>query len=340
MTVEQYSPVSTLVVPSRKVMQAKYPFIDVHSHQNFLSAPSNRMRLIAQMDSINLRVLVNLSGGFGVNLKKGVEAAEAFPGRLIVFANVDFGNVDDPLFSQKAVDILERDVKNGAKGLKIFRELGLDIKDSKEKRVPVDDERLDPIWKKCGELGIPVLIHSGAPKTFFQPVDKNNERWLELDQFPDRQYPPDKFPTWEQVMTEQHNVFAKHPKTTFIDAHLGWLGGDLEALGNILDKYPNVFTEIGAVLAEIGRQPRFARAWFIKYQDRILFGKDTWGPLDEYRVYFRVLETEDEYFDYYRPRHAFWKMYGMGLPDDVLRKVYYKNALRLFPFIDALGFPK
>ncbi len=188
-------------------------------------------------------------------------------------------------------------------------------------------------------VNIPVFIHSGEPASFFDPQDKYNERWLELKQFPNRARPPERYPSWEQVMSEQRHLFAKHPKTTFISAHLAWLGGDLGRLGAMLDTLPNVYTEIGAVLAEIARQPRFARDWFIKYQNRVLFGKDIWEP-SEYHYYFRVLETADEYFDYYRKRHAFWKMYGLNLPDDVLKKLYYKNALRVIPGIDPAGFPK
>jgi predicted TIM-barrel fold metal-dependent hydrolase len=138
-------------------------------------------------------------------------------------------------------------------------------------------------------------------------------------------------------MGEQHRVFEKHRGTTFINAHLGWMGGDLAELGRLLDKMPNMYTEIGAVLAELGRQPRFARQWFIRYQDRVLFGKDSYAP-SEYPTYFRVLESSDEYFDYYRRRHAFWKMYGLDLPDEVLKKLYYKNALRIVPGFDAKHF--
>jgi predicted TIM-barrel fold metal-dependent hydrolase len=208
------------------------------------------------------------------------------------------------------------------------------LTDAQGKRVPVDDPRLDPVWQKCGELGIPVLIHSADPAPFWQPHDEQNERWLELKERPDRKRDPEKEATWEQIMAEQHNLFRKHPKTIFINAHLGWLGNDLARLGKLMDELPNMYTEIGAVLAELGRQPRFAREWFIKYQDRVLFGKDSWAP-EEYHTYFRVLETADEYFDYYRRRHAFWKMYGLDLPDEVLKKLYYQNALRIIPGIDA-----
>jgi predicted TIM-barrel fold metal-dependent hydrolase len=206
--------------------------------------------------------------------------------------------------------------------------------------VRVDAPRSAPVWRKAGELGIPVLIHTGEPPAFFEPLDKHNERLLELTQFPERARPPDRYPTFEQLMTEQHNMFRKHPRTKFINAHLGWLGADLGRLGALMDSLPNMYTELGAVLYELGRQPRFARQFFVKYQDRILMGKDITQDPSEYHVYFRVLETGDEYFDYYRKRHAFWKMYGLELPDEVLKKVYYRNALRLIAGMDASAFPK
>jgi len=195
------------------------------------------------------------------------------------------------------------------------------------------------VWETCARLGIPVLIHSADPRPFWDPIDRFNERWLELREIPSRARPADRYPPWETILAEQHNLFARHPKTTFIAAHLGWLGGNLAELGRLMDRLPNVHTEIGAVLAELGRQPRTAREWFIRYQDRVMFGKDSWQP-SEYHAYFRVLETADEYFDYYRRRHAFWKMYGLDLPDEVLKKLYYKNALRVIPGIDQAGFPK
>jgi len=339
MSIEEYEPKSTLVVPEHKPPRAKYPFIDVHNHQDRDMSQADAARLVADMDRINLRVMVNLSGGQGAEFEKGYRnLAGRYPGRFIVFANLDFSGIEAPGWGDRAAAQLERDYKNGARGLKIFKNLGLTVTDASGRRVPVDDPRMDPVFEKCADLGIPVLIHSGEPRSFFDPQDKFNERWLELKQFPNRARPADKFPPFEQILKEQHHLFAKHPRTKFIDAHLGWLGGDLARLGALFDRLPNVYTEIGAVLAELGRQPRFAREWFIKYQDRVMFGKDTWEA-DEYLVYFRVLETDDEYFDYYRKRHAFWKMYGLALPDEVLKKIYYKNALKVVPGIDASAFP-
>jgi predicted TIM-barrel fold metal-dependent hydrolase len=339
MTIEEYEPKSTLVVPKHPLTRAKYPFIDVHNHQPIAPTAEQVAGIVKEMDQLNMSVMVNLSGQTGDVLKQNVASFKGrYPKRFISFANIDFSDLDTPGFGERAAARLEADVKNGAQGLKIFKSLGLTIKYKDGKRVPVDDPILDPVWKKAGELGIPVLIHSGEPSSFFDPQDRFNERWLELKQFPDRARPSDRYPSWETVMAEQHRVFAKHSRTKFIDAHLGWYGGDLARLGQLFDKYPNVYSEIGAVLAELGRQPRFARDWFIKYQDRVMFGKDSWAPA-EYHVYFRVLETADEYFDYYRKRHAFWKMYGLDLPDEVLKKLYYKNALRVIPGIDPTGFP-
>ena len=340
MTIEEYEPKSTLVVPQHPIIKAKYPFIDAHNHQNSNMSQEAVTKLVKEMDALNMRAMVNLSGGSGGELKNGVANLNRnYPKRFIVFANVDFSKIDDPDFDKKAAAQLEQDVKNGAQGLKIFKNLGLTVKDKNGKRLATDDPRLDPIWQKCAELKIPVLIHTGEPRSFFDPIDKHNERWLELKQFPNRARPSGEYPSWEKVMQEQHNLFAKHPKTIFINAHLGWLGGDLGRLGKLMDKLPNMYTEIGAVLAELGRQPRMAREWFIKYQDRVLFGKDAYEP-SEYHTYFRVIETNDEYFDYYRKRHAFWKMYGLHLPDEVLKKLYYKNALKIIPRLDASGFPK
>ena len=352
----EYDPPSTLVVPEHPVTRARYPFIDVHNHQ-WRMPDQDLSEVTAEMDGLNMAVMVNLSGrGFrretaadgtvrlalndGDFLKRAVANAERnAPGRFIVFTNVDLSGMEEPGWSDRAVRQLESDVANGARGLKVYKSLGLDLKDGTGRRVPVNDPRLDPIWARCGELGIPVLIHSGEPASFWMPKDGNNERLLELMERPERYRDPAEVASWEQILGEQHAVFRNHPRTTFINAHLGWMGNDLGRLGRLMDELPNMVTEIGAVLAELGRQPRFARAWFIKYQDRVMFGKDSWAPT-EYHTYFRVLETNDEYFDYYRRRHAFWKMYGLDLPDEVLKKLYYKNALRVIPGIDASRFPK
>ncbi len=340
---EQYDPPSTLVVPEHPVTKARYPFIDVHNHQ--FGMPSQDLAaLVQQMDQINMGIMVNLSGrGRGetshLDGALGNISSSDLDSRLVIFTNINFSGIDDPEWGTKAAKQLEEDVKKGARGLKIYKSLGLRNTDAQGNRIPVDDPRIDPVWAKCGELGIPVLIHSADPAPFWQPQDQNNERWLELKLRPNRKRSDTDPAPWAQIINEQHNVFRKHPNTTFINAHFGWYANDLATLSGLLEEFPNMMIEFGAVIAELGRQPRFAREFFIKYQDRIMFGKDAWNP-EEYYTYFRVLETDDEYFPYYKKYHAFWKMYGLNLPDDVLKKVYYKNALRVIPGLDASIFPE
>jgi uncharacterized protein len=338
MDFEKYAPVSTLVVPEHKLHRARYPFIDVHNHQWNMSV-SDLNNLVKDMDKLNMAVMVNLSGGNGNQLKtKTDNIRSTAPKRFIVFANVDFGGVGKAGWAEAAVKQLEEDVQHGANGLKIFKNLGFSVKDNDGKRVTVDDPRLDAIWNKCGELKIPVLIHTADPKSFWDEEDEHNERWLELATHPNRKRGATNPVPFETLIEEQHRLFKKHPKTTFIAAHFGWYPNDLGKLGQLMDALPNIVVEFGAVIAELGRQPKAARAFFEKYQDRILFGKDSWVP-EEYATYFRVLETEDEYFPYHKKYHAFWAMYGMGLSDSILKKVYYKNALRIIPNIDKSQFP-
>jgi len=333
MDIEEYSPRSTLVVPQTIIKRSKYPFVDVHNHQ-FDMPLKDLSKLVEEMESLNMGFMVNLSGFRGLYLEKSLKnIKENAPTRFGLFLNIDFEKLDDPNFATEQVDLINKAVTEGVIGLKVYKSLGLTDKDQKGNRIAINDPRLDPIWKACGDQNIPVLIHSGEPSSFWHPKDKYNERWLELRQKPGRYRNPKENPSFEEVLAEQHTVFKKHPNTTFINAHLGWMGNDLDRLGKHLDQHPNVMTEIGAVLAELGRQPKRAYRFFIDYQDRILFGKDSYN-VSEYYIYFRILETEDEYFDYYRKRHAHWKMYGLSLPDSVLQKVYYKNALHLFPSID------
>ena len=339
MDFEKYEPVSTLVVPAHPVSKSKFPFIDVHNHQ-FDMPTMDLGNLIRDMDKLNMAVMVNLSGESGGELNRSVKnVKDHYPTRFIVFANVDFNNVGAEGWGEKAARQLEEDVRNGANGLKIYKSLGISTRDNNGNRVAVDDPQLDPIWKKAGELKIPVLIHTADPKPFWDPMDEKNERWLELATHPNRKR-GDKNPVpWQQLMDEQHRMFKKFPKTTFIAAHFGWYPNDLKKLSQLMNEIPNMYVEFGAVIAELGRQPRAARKFFEQYQDRILFGKDSWVP-EEYATYFRVLESEDEYFPYHKKYHAFWRMYGMGLPDSILKKVYYKNALNIIPHIDRTGFPE
>ena len=341
MTVEAYEPRSTLKVPGGPVTRAKFPFVDAHGHLRG-GDPARIDQMVKTMDELNMATFVNLSGGSGEGLKANIAATKGrYPGRFVAYANVDFSGIGQPGWGEKAAAQLEADVLAGAQGLKIYKNLSMFQTDSDGKRVAADDPRIDPVWAKAGELGIPVLIHVGEPSPFWDPWDEHNERWLELKMFPRRRRDdPARFASFEQTMGEQHNLFRNHPDTIFINAHLGWLGNDLARLGKLLDELPNVYTELGAVLAELGRQPITGAAFMEKYQDRVLMGKDSWDPIEGYHVYFRVLETRDEYFDYYRKRHAHWKMYGLGLSDEVLEKIYFRNALEIIPGLDRSLFPE
>jgi predicted TIM-barrel fold metal-dependent hydrolase len=337
MDIEEYSPKSTLKVKETQLTRSKFPFVDVHNHQ-FDMPVKNLSKLVAEMDSLNMAFMVNLSGFRGLYLQQSLKNIQKnAPNRFGLFLNVDFESIDDEDFAVTQTALIDSAVQAGVMGLKVYKSLGLTDRDSKGQRIAINDPRLAPVWEACGNNGIPVLIHSGEPSSFWDPKDKFNERWLELRQKPGRFRDPATNPSFEEVLAEQHAIFEKHPNTLFINAHLGWMGNDLDRLSAHLDRYPNVYTEIGAVLAELGRQPQRARQFFIDYQDRILFGKDSYS-VSEYYTYFRVLETDDEYFDYYRKRHAHWKMYGLALPDSILQKLYYKNALSLFPNLDRTLF--
>jgi predicted TIM-barrel fold metal-dependent hydrolase len=335
-----YKPRSTLVAKETLVPKAKYPVIDIHSH----TGPSAETidRLIKEMDTMGLRTLVNLSGGSDpeqVKQKVDFIRASKYPDRFAVFANVQWEGAGGPGWAEKAVSDLEAAVKNGAVGLKIAKGLGLRNKKFDGTRLKVDDPVLKPVWDTCARLNIPVIIHTAEPKEFFSQLDYNNEKWLELALFPDRRNYMPGMVGFDEVQGERDRMFEANPKTRYIGAHFAYYGHNLPGATKLLDRLPNVVLEVSAVLYEFGRQPRAARDFFIKYQDRILFGKDSYAP-SEFPYYWRVFETADEYFDYYRPYHAFWKLYGMDLPDEVLKKIYYKNALRVTPGLSKAGFPQ
>ncbi|MHA7058865.1 amidohydrolase family protein [Aquimarina sp. M1] len=341
MEFEDYDPPSTLVVPETIVKKAKFPFIDVHNHQ-FRMPTQDLSELITEMDKLNMAVMVNLSGrgrGSDEHLKGALMNVKTnAPKRFIVFTNISFEGIDDPDWTAKTVAQLESDVDAGANGLKIYKSQGMDNTDNEGNRIKIDDPRIAAIWEKCGELGIPVLIHAADPKPFWDAHDNQNERWLELKLRSRRKRDTKVTGSWETIIQEQHNIFRKHTNTKFINAHLGWYGNNLAKLAKLMDEIPNMYSEIGAVIAELGRQPRNAKRFLTKYQDRIMFGKDSWNP-EEYYTYFRVLESDDEYFPYYKRYHAFWKMYGLDLDDEVLKKLYYKNAIKVIPNIDTSLFP-
>ena len=338
-----YRPKSTLIAPVHMVKTAKYPAIDFHGHpQGLLGTPDGLASLGASLDSLNVGMMISADNTSGDRLRTviaSVRGSAKMKDRVRILAGINFQNVG-PGWAEKAIAQLEADVAAGAVGIgEIGKGFGLSTKKPDGTRLKLDDPELDPIWDACARLKLPVFIHTADPQEFFKPADYSNERWLEISLFPDRRYPPDRYPSFETLMTERDNLFRKHPRTTFVAAHMGWHANDLGRLGKMLDEMPNLYTEMGAVLYDIARQPRVAHEFFVKYQDRILFGKDSFQP-EEYPYYWRVFETNDDYFDYYRGYHAFWKLYGIGLPDVVLKKIYYQNALRITPAIPQAGWPR
>ena len=335
-SIVDYRPKSTVVATDHMVPRAKFPVVDVHNHTRI--TPDNIEQMIKEMDALNLRVMVNLSGQSGDSLRQSIATIRSskYADRFRLFANVNFNDAGAPGWKEREVAALEQAVKDGAIGLKIFKNLGLSTRKHDGTRLKIDDPDLDPIWQTAARLNIPVIIHVADPAQFWAPIDFKNERWLELMVFPGREYPADRYPSFEELMGERDRMFARNPKTRYINAHFGWHGNDLGRAAKHLDSLPNVVFEVGAVLYEFGRQPKAARDFFVKYQDRVLFGKDAYEAT-EYPYYWRVFETRDEYFDYYRDYHAFWKLYGMDLPDDVLRKLYHRNALRVVPGLPQSG---
>lgn len=344
-SIVDYRPRNTLKAPVHMVPKAKFPVIDYHGHPTggLLGSEEGLGQLETALDGINVRMIVAANNMSGDQLRKTTELVKASPkmkDRVRILTGVDLRNVGTPGWAEKAIAQLEADVAAGAVGIgEIGKGFGLSNKKADGTRLKIDDPALDPVWAAAARLRLPVFVHTADPPEFWETIDYNNERWLELALFPGRRYPSDQYPAFEQLMQERDNMVKRNPKTTFVIAHMGWHANDLGRLGKMMDAMPNLMTEVGAVLYDIGRQPRAARDFFEKYQDRILFGKDSFQP-EEYPYYWRVFETRDDYFDYYRDYHAFWKLYGIDLPDEVLKKVYYKNALRITPRIPAEGWPR
>ncbi len=335
--VEDFQPRSELVVPAHPVSRARFPVIDAHNHlpiTRLLMAKTDLDEWVRGMDFVNVRAIVNLSGGTGDELKLNLEKLDqAYPGRFHTFCNVDWAGVGGPGWLESRLAQLEADVKAGARGLKVFKELGLRVRDVSGRLVLPDDPRLADIWDKAAELGVPVLIHTADPTAFFKPLDRFNERWDELHRHPDWHFYGPEFPPFEELIESLYHLIELHPGTTFITAHVGCYPENLGFVSQMMERYPNFVTDISARLAELGRAPYSARRWFLKYADRILFGTDVTPTVPWYQTYFRALETDDEYIPYEPdspiPGQGRFRIYGLYLPDEVLKKVYHDNAARV-----------
>lgn len=336
---KDWQPKSMLKVKETKLDKPKFPVVDVHNHLGGgkqLLTPERVAAYLQEMNEAGVRTVVNLDGASGEYLKETLAALdEAHPDRFLTFALIDFKGIDDEGWTDREVARLEESFKAGAKGLKFHKSLGLGVRYKDGRLMPVDDPKLDAIFELCGKHQRPVMIHTADPAAFFTPLDKNNERWHELNEHPGWLFYGERFPKQEELLKQFINRVGRHPNTTFIGAHFGNNVEDLETVGEWLDEHPNLNVDLDARISELGRQPYTARRFFLKYQDRIMFGTDTTPRREAFRIYYRFLETDDEYFDCSASHHlqGFWMIYGIHLPDDVLEKVYYKNAERLlFPY--------
>lgn len=340
MELEQFRPVPTLVTSSTHVAHPKFPVIDAHNHlgEEFGGGWINRplLELLDRLDEARVDVLVDLDGGWGEDILYSHldRVKNPAPDRFQVFGGVDWSSwlEHGDRFGEWAAERLRAQARRGAQGLKIWKQLGLRVCDHHGRLVRVDDERLDPLWAAAGELRLPVLVHVADPVAFFQPLDERNERWEELQAHPDWHFPASSFPPFLDIVEAFARVVARHPNTNFIGAHVGCYAENLSWVSALLDRCSNFYVDISARLGELGRQPYTTRRFFLDYPDRILYGLDVGPDLVSYQIQNRFLETEDEYFDYgpgLVPGQGRWRIYGLGLPDDVLERVYHRNARRV-----------
>ena len=347
-----YRPRAAIKVEQHAPPQAKFPVVDVHTHLRIRTkhSPEQLDEFVKVMDRNQIAVCVSLDGGLGDALTEHFEYLKKYAHRFVVFANIDWrggGQVNEPEtwdcqrpdFARRVAKQLADAKPRGVAGLKLFKQFGLEYKNADGSLNKIDDPRWDEIWRACGELGLPVILHTADPSAFFRPIDETNERWEELHRRPEWSFFGPAFPPRDELLTARNRVIERHPRTTFIAAHMANDAEDLMQVGEWLDAYPNLYVEIASRISELGRQPYTARRFFLKYADRILFGTDGPWPEERLRLYWRFLETYDENFPYSEkefPPQGLWNIHGLGLPDDdVLRKLYHENAVRIIPGVEV-----
>jgi len=337
-------PKPLMKIPRTDISRAKFPAIDFHLHGSSLKTAADYQKMIALMDKTGIAVICNMDGGFGAAFDQNIKVGEAFKDRVLQFARVNWQGINEPGWPEKAAAELDRCFRNGAQGLKIAKELGLSIKNRDGSYIQADDPRLDPIWEMCARHNKPVMIHISDSYGRFLPIGPENERYEAglWRSSPEGNYYKTGHPTPDVIEKARENMHTKHPKTRFVNAHMAMMYYDMDKVAKLLDKYPNADVELSATVQDLGRAPRMIREFFLKYQDRILFGTDGnpgRGSEEFWVPHFRFLETFDEHFDHPAqirsatgaPLHGRWRIYGIDLPDEVLRKVYYANALKYLP---------
>lgn len=340
MLLEEYKPRPALTAKATAILKPRFPAVDAHNHlASFfgLTWEARPVReLLDLLDTVGVQVYVDLDGGWGEEiLERHLDHFKAAaPERFRVFGGVNWSAWPEQgdHFGEWAAGRLRAQAARGAEGLKVWKPFGLHVRDQRGDLVAVDDERLDPLWAAAAELKLPVLAHIADPVAFFQPLDQYNERWEELHAHPDWHFPSPPFPAFQTLMTQFAHLVEHHPSTVFIGAHVGSYAENLNWIAQLMDRCPNYYVDISERIGELGRQPYMARRFFVQYADRILFGTDVGPDPDTYRIYYRFLETDDEYFNYGTgptPRQGRWQIYGLDLPDAVLAKVYFENAARI-----------
>ncbi len=347
-SIAEFTPKAQIVVPRSTIAQAKFPVVDCHTHFMYRTRHDADFlkQFVVMMDQQNIAICVSFDGKLGETLPRHIEYLwTEHKDRFAIFCNIDFrgsGSTDNPAtwacnqhdFIRRTVEEIKAAHQLGISGLKFFKQFGLEYRNADGSFIRIDDEKFDPIWSLCGELRIPIIMHTADPSAFFLPIDANNERAEELLRHPDWSYFGKDVPSRDELLAARNRVIAKHPKTTFIAAHLGNDGEDLSQTAEWLDTYPNLVVEFASRISELGRQPYTARDFLMKYQDRIMFGTDGPWPADRYAAYWRFLETKDEWFAYSEkspPPQGQWNIFGVYLPDTVLKKIYSDNAARLIP---------
>ena len=335
---DKFRPVSKLVVPENIIKKAKYPVIDAHNHlagrNSGISPAAAAESLIAKMEEYNIRMIVDLDGKLGEVGEKQLQMSEAHPDKFVTFVRVDFSTLDEPDFANQINKRVDEYVRRGAGGIKFLKELGLVVKDSSGKYIKPCDPRLKPIWEAAAKHDIPVTIHIGDPIAFFDPIDEYNERYEELIVHPNWSFADPQYYQFDELVESGMKLMGDNPDTRFIIPHVGGIAEDLRRVGKMLDEFPNMYIDTAERIAELGRQPYSAREFIIKYQDRILYGTDLMPNDGNVIPNYRFFETYDEYFhynDWDEHHQGRWMIYGVGLPDDVLRKIYYENACKVIP---------
>ena len=356
LSLEAFQPGSALRVPEHRVDRPRFPVIDFHTHLTWSGrTPDGRndaeavttiapaAEVLAVMDRKSVTRMINLTGGRGAGLAEAIARFDgSHPDRFLTFTEPWWSRASDSDYPTFQAAEIERAHRTGARGVKVLKTLGLYLRDPNGALVAVDDPRFDPMWETCAALNLPVAIHVADPEAFFTPIDRFNERYEELVRHPDWSFHGRDFPSFQALMEARDRLFARHPRTRWVALHVGHHAEDLADVARMLDRFPNVAVDVAARIGELGRQPRTTRKFFDRFQDRIIFGTDAVPKGDEYpqqvfgeklyEIYFRFLETEDEYFDYAParvPPQGRWRIYGIGLPDAILKKVYWNNAARL-----------